>query len=118
MVLIDSTRFGEVVIDGERHGDVLIIEGRVRARDKEALRERHGTSHRIGDDEAQQLLTGPPDIVIIGTGQSGALTVDERTEDAIRRRARLILLKTPQAIERFNEFSRTKRVNALIHTTC
>ena len=39
--------------------------------------------------------------------------------EAIKKKGiELIVLKTQEAIEEFNELSKTKRVNALIHTTC
>jgi hypothetical protein len=63
-------------------------------------------------------LEGNPAVVIIGNGQSGVLRVDSETKKAIEAKARLLVLRTPEAIEKFNELSKEKRVNALVHTTC
>ncbi|MBI5229105.1 hypothetical protein HY991_03270 [Candidatus Micrarchaeota archaeon] len=120
MVKFDSTSFGEVWINGQKHGDVLIVEGEIIPRDIGNLKKIFGTSHRISEDEANKLLEGKPEYIVIGKGQDGVLQID----DSIMKKfesagVQLIDLETPEAIEKFNELhSKRKKVNALIHTTC
>ncbi len=119
VVRFDSTSFGKVVIDRTTYGDVLVVGTRVLPRKKDALRRAFGTSHALSEEEVERLLEDNPQAVIIGTGQSGLLRVEKAVEEKIKAAgAKLILLKTPEAIEKFNEISRNNKVNALIHTTC
>lgn len=109
---IDSTDFGRIVIDGKKCNDVLIVNNEILERDWGS------GSHRISNAEAEKLLIGDPDIIIIGTGQGGVLKVDNNVVEKIRKNAELLILKTPEAVKNFNELSKDKKVNALIHTTC
>jgi len=119
MIKFDSTNFGEVIINGISYGDVLIAGGRVTPRDRNLLRNVLGTSHAIGEWEVEKLLRGNPQAIIIGTGQSGLLRVSNKVRERVEKAGiELIALETPEAIEEFNRLSKTKRVNALIHTTC
>lgn len=119
MLRIEGTKFGSVTIDGKIYEDVLIVEGKVLRRDKVKIRAIYGTSHVVRKEEAEQLLDGNPEVVIIGTGQHGSLSVDQEAVSLIRQAgAELITIETPKAIQRFNELSATKRANALLHVTC
>lgn len=110
-MIIERTSFGKVVIDGKSYGDVLIVAGKILERDWQE------GSHRVSKGELEKLLSNEPDIVIIATGQSGVLEAENVIEE-IGKKTELIILETPEAIRKFNEFSKSKKVNALIHTTC
>lgn len=118
LVCIDSTSFGEVVIDGQKYGDVLIVGGDVIPRKRRLLERMFGTSHVLSMEEIQRLLSNSPEVVVIGTGQSGVLKVKEEQRKLLSSKAQLVELDTPQAIDEYNRLSKDKRVNALIHTTC
>lgn len=120
MLYIDSTRFGEVIINGAKYHQVLIIGDTAKERDTEKLKELFDTTHIIGDWEIQELLKENPQIVIVGTGQDGAMEVDENFSNTMNMKGiEVIIAKTPKAIEIYNEKAKgKKRVNALIHTTC
>jgi len=109
---IDSTDFGSIIIDGKKYGDVLIVNNEILERDWDS------GSHRISTGEAKKLLAGNPDVIIIGTGQAGVLKTDNNIIEKISRNAELIILKTREAVKKFNELTANKKVNALIHTTC
>ncbi len=119
-IKFEETNFGEVIIDGQKYGDVLVITDEIIPRDSELLHKLFGTNHRIADEEIGKLIEGKPDIIVIGAGQSGLLEV---TEDAKRKLeesgAEIETYETPIAIGKFNEACNLgKKVNALIHTTC
>lgn len=118
MVKFESTSFGEIIIDGKSYGDVLVIGGKVIPRRRTFLKRVYGTSHVIGKEEAEELLKGNPEVVIVGTGQSGLLEVSKEIRREIGQKAKLTILRTPEAIREFNQISHDKKVNALIHTTC
>lgn len=117
---VDSTKFGEVVVDGKKYNQVLIVGDSVAERDYEKLKELFGTSHRIGDWEAEVLLKGNPEVVVIGTGQDGKLEVDKDFLDRVQKEGvETLAAITPEAIKIYNEKVKAgKRVNALIHTSC
>jgi hypothetical protein len=120
MVHFDRTRFGAVTIDGKDYKDVLVIEGKII--DRETMVpgwfDQH-THHTVHKHELEKILEGRPEVIIIGNGQSSVLEVSLEVDKQIKqRKIELIVLETPRAIEEYNKISKTKRVNALIHTTC
>lgn len=115
MLRFDRTWFGSVAIGGKIWKDVIVVGEEVI--DRYYLGDIE--SHTISKKELDKLLEGKPEVIIIGTGQSGVLEVPKEIVRAIRQRSiELIVMETPDAIQEYNELSKTKRVNALIHTTC
>jgi len=74
---IDSTEFGSITIDGKRyeHDIVLTSEGKLREGRTEAR-------HLIGRKEFFDLLFERPGVIIIGTGQGGALEVAKEVRNS------------------------------------
>jgi len=117
---INSTDFGSITIDGKKYNQVLIVGNLVMERDYRKLEDLFGTTHKIGDWEIEELLKENPEIVVVGTGQSGVMEVDDRFFKIVREKnIETIVDITPKAIQIYNQKIRdNKRVNALIHTTC
>lgn len=120
MIKIDSVGWGNIIVNGQRYHEVLISGQNVESRDDERLENELGTDHAIGDWEIEKLLTGQPEIIIVGTGVAGVLKVSEKVkEKLVAGGAEVKVLLTPQAVSEFNRLvSDGKRVNVLIHTTC
>lgn len=120
MTFFEGTRFGEVIVDGRKHGDVLVVGGKVAERNREKLKLLYGTSHIVGKEELEALLRFNPQAVVIGTGQYDTLKVSEEVRSTFERQdIQLVVEPTPKAIRTFNRlFHESRRVNALIHTTC
>jgi len=118
--MINSTKFGEIVIDNKKYHQVLIIGDSIEERDYEKLQELFGTSHKIGEWEVEKLLKGNPQVIIVGTGQNGAMEVDDKLVDKFKALSiETIIDVTPKIIEIYNDQIKLgKRVNALMHTTC
>ena len=71
----------------------------------------------MNSEEIKLILKGKPKILVIGTGQWGRLRVtDDALKLAARRKVKVIQLRTPEAIKRFNELHGKKA--ALVHVTC
>jgi len=117
---IDSTQFGEITIDGKKYSQVLIVGNLVVERNYDKLKDLFGTSHKMGGWEIENLLKENPEIIVVGTGQNGAMEIDENFFKIMKNNGiEVIADLTPKAIEIFNAKVRGgKRVNALIHTTC
>jgi len=120
MVHIDSVKFGQIVIDGKKYNQVLIVNDMVYERDEQKLSEFFGTTHYIGEWEKEMLFQQNPQLIIIGIGQSGELKVDKDFfKQAQKQGIQVISALTPQAMQIYNaQKTQGKRVNALIHTTC
>jgi len=117
---INFTHFGEITIDDKKYHQVLIVGDVVEERDYKKLEELFGTSHEIGNWEVEKLLSNNPEIIIIGTGQTGAMEVGEKIIKKFKNKGiETIIATTPQIIEIYNEkIKQGVKTNALIHTTC
>ncbi len=113
VVRVDGTSFGSITVDGKRYShDVWIFaDGSIRRRERD---------HEFTLDELDLLLDGRPELVIVGTGQSGCVRIDEdAAREAGRRGIKIINDVTPEALKRYNEAVKTKRkVVGVFHVTC
>ncbi len=108
---IDSTCFGSIIVRGRKYeSDVIIFwDGEIIEREK---------SHNFSKGELQDILLKEPEIVVVGTGQSGLMKVDESAEIlAGLEGVKIVAKPTPQAIEEFNKLS-GKKVAGIFHVTC
>ncbi|MBD3185274.1 hypothetical protein GF325_00485 [Candidatus Bathyarchaeota archaeon] len=118
---IDSTKFGSITIDGKEYSHDLYIlpDGNMEKRDKSHSPRIHG--HRsLGKAEIKHILSTNPDILLIGTGQSGVLPFQEDVEGMLQNSAIVTIKeKTPDIINEFNKkWDDGKRVAAILHVTC
>jgi hypothetical protein len=110
---MEGTSFGSITADGETypHDIWVFADGSIRRRDR---------NHEFTLDELYGLLEGEPEVVIVGTGQSGCVRVEEAVlEEAKRKGFRVIRDTTPRAINRYNDAVKAgKRVAGAFHVTC
>lgn len=113
MVKIDFTKFGEVSVDGKiYYSDMLVWwDGRVEFRVKK---------HTFDMDDFLGLLKKKPEVIVIGTGQTGVVKVSDKVRQAAEeRKIKLYVDPSPKAVDMFNGLvAQRKRAVALIHTTC
>ena len=110
---IDGTTFGSITVDGGRYPyDIWILADG-------SIRRRNG-NHEFTLNELDLLLKDRPEVVVVGTGQSGCVRIDEdATREASRRGIKIISDITPKALKRYNEVVKAKRrVAGVFHTTC
>lgn len=111
---IEEYTFGCFIIDGRRYfDDIKIIDGKVRY-----WQGREG--HDLKKEEIENLVSASPEYIIIGTGASGVLVVSKEIQNFIKAMdINLIIDKTQNACNKFNELSRQrKKVAAILHGTC
>ena len=116
---INKTKFGSITIAGERYeNDVIIrLKGKVEKRKKKLSKEVFGTSHLISLAEAEFIYEDGVTRIIIGTGQSGMVTLsDEAAAYLKQKNCTVELLPTPEAILRWNQ-TECKAIG-LFHVTC
>lgn len=112
--MIESYKFGKIVIDGKTYrSDLIIYEDKI---DDNWWRRK---GHSLCPDDIQEIIDAKPDILIVGTGYSGLMKVPRKTEKFIEEEGiQLIAEKTTKAVETYNDLSRDKRVVAALHLTC
>ncbi len=118
-LLISHTSFGSITIAGERYEhDVLIrLNGRIEKRKKKLSKQVYGTSHVIALAEAEYVYEKGAEVLLVGTGQSGLVSLSPEAEAFFREKGcALELLPTPEAILRWNKME--GKAIALFHVTC
>ncbi len=116
---IDSAEFGSLTIEGETiEHDVLIrLSGKVKKRKKKLSKAIYGTSHTISRDEAKHIFEEGAQRLIIGTGHEDNVRLSEEAAEYLKKKkVRVSLATTPQAIKRWNRA--TGAVIGLFHVTC
>ncbi len=116
---ITYTSFGEVAI-GKRvyKMDIFIRgDGRVKKRDKAAVKKQYGTSHKIGPEELDKVCKGNPEVLIIAAGHTGLCALTAEGEEFLRSRGIAFqTLPSPRAIRAYNRVRSRKAV--IVHVTC
>jgi hypothetical protein len=115
MVLINSTEFGSITIDGKTYYNDVIVswDGKI----KEA---RIFVRHLFGNNELEDLMRKNPEVIVVGTGDSGLLRVSDEVRRLCKQKnVELVEMTSKKAIEKFNEsLKQGKKVIGFIHTTC
>lgn len=120
MPKIEKVSWGNVKVDNKTYHQALIIGDEVLERESNKLHDLFGTTHRIGDWEKEKLLSGNPEIILIATGWSGLVKIDDDFKNKLKEKEiELQTVLTPKVVEQYSQLVKEdKRVNALIHTTC
>jgi peroxiredoxin len=115
---LEGLVFGSITVDGkEWTDDVVIDRGRARPRDKGPSKSRRAEFNHTPLTPEEDI---PWDcrVLLIGIGMDGRLPVtDELKKEAEKRGVKLILKKTPEALEYLKE-RQDGAMNAVLHITC
>ena len=115
MNLVDSYRFGKIVINGQKYTrDLIIFPNEV----KTNWWRKDG--HSLCLEDLNVLDDIKTDFLIVGIGSAGVMNVPA---DVIRelnqKEIEVIVLKTPEAIEKYNRLVKEgKQVAGAFHLTC
>lgn len=114
MNIIDSYRFGLVVVGGKQYtSDVIIFPDRVR---DNWWRQ---TGHQLCLEDIAEVITANPEVLIVGSGASGLMKVLPELERGIKTQGiELIVEATAQAGHTYNQLCHSQRVVAALHITC
>jgi len=109
--------FGFIRIDGVTYEhDIVIDRGQVRKRKKKQSKKFRGNFGHT-PLSAEEDIPWKCQTLVIGTGESGSLPVmDEVGQAANRRKVKLLVLPTSQAIEQLE--LHPEECNAILHVTC
>jgi len=112
---IDQYAFGKIVIDGKTYtSDVILYPEKV---DPSWWRKE---GHRLQPEDLETVIRKKPDILIIGTGNVGAMTVPQETLDYLRSQGIDVrVARTGKAVDIFNGSQKeNKKIIAALHLTC
>lgn len=120
MPKIDKVSWAKVKIDGKDFWQALIIGNKSIPREVERVKQEYGTDHVVAEWEQKLLLSGNPEVVLITSGWSGVLRVDEEFKKKVKEAGvELRVVLSPRVVKEYKQLiGEGKRVNALIHTTC
>ncbi len=112
--MIDSYSFGSVTIDGKIYtSDVIIYPDRI---DSDWWRKQ---GHSLCVEDIEEVLAEKPEVIIIGCGASGAMSIPWETRDWIESLGiELIAQNTSEAVATHNELCSKKKVITCLHLTC
>jgi len=116
---IESTGFGYIIVAGARiENDIVIpLSGKPAKRKKKLSKAIYGTSHIVSRDEAEYVYEEGAELLVVGSGQYGNLTLSpEASKYLAKCNCRVELLPTPQAIQHWN--GAKGMVIGLFHVTC
>ncbi len=116
---LEYPSFGKIIVDGKtyEHDVVVYPSGRVGKRKKWLSKSKHGTSHKLDPDELREYLTEDFEVLIVGTGYYGYLSLLPGSRELVRDKE-VYELPTRKAVELFNELNEKKRVLGIFHVTC
>lgn len=123
--MIEEYHFGSLTIDGQIYNDDVEI--RSLSSKTEVLDWQRDESHVIDADAVKRTVEQKPDIIIIGTGETGVARVTESAQQFIAEKGiKLIIDITGEAIKTFNVIQQNsleeegEEVNliGLFHLTC
>jgi hypothetical protein len=111
---IESFSFGNIAIEGKNYTtDVIVYPDRV---ESNWVREEE---HRPQISEFADIVKTEPEILIIGTGYAGVLSVPDQIRNYLTSKGiEVHVEKTKQAIEMFNVLRHKEKVVAVLHITC
>ncbi len=112
--IIDSYRFGQVVVSGKKYSsDVIIFPDRVR---DNWWRK---TEHQLCLEDIAGVTTENPEVLVVGTGASGLMKVLPEVERGVEAQGiKLIVEATDKACHAYNHVCHSQRVVAALHITC
>lgn len=106
--------FGRIVIGDDVYTqDVIIFPERVRT----SWWRKEG--HVVSLEDIREVIEYKPEVIIIGTGAYGRVTVQEDVKAKAKDMGiELIICPTSDAVKKYNEIRTLKRTVACLHLTC
>ena len=116
---LESPTFGRILADGKiyDHDIVIYPSGKIGMRKKWISKKKHGTSHKLDPDELREYLGEEFDVLVVGTGMYGMLSLLPESRELLGNRE-VIEKPTPEAVRLFNELRKERRVLGIFHVTC
>jgi hypothetical protein len=112
--MIEHYNFGHIIINGKEYNSDLIIF--IDHIDDNWWRKE---GHNLCIDDVKEIINKKPDILIIGTGFYGLMKVSPEIRKYLESIGiKLIVKKTKDACDEYNNLHQNKKVIAAFHLTC
>ena len=113
-MMIDSYDFGQIVIDGKRYEkDLIFFSDRIKGDWWRKM------GHLLQMEDLKEVLEAKPEVLVVGTGYYGAMTVPPETRRHVESEGiEIIVEKTAEACKTFNRLVISRKVVAALHLTC
>ncbi|RLE12747.1 hypothetical protein DRJ04_05605 [Candidatus Aerophobetes bacterium] len=114
--MIERYTFGQITIRGKTYTSDVIIHPDERVDDNWWRKE----GHLLLPEDLEEVVKEKPDILIVGTGNSGLMEVPASTKKWIESKGiKLIACPTKEACNIYNQLYKSgSRVTAAFHLTC
>lgn len=111
---ISSYSFGRITVNGETYTqDLIIFPAHIRS----SWWRQQG--HSLSPDDLKEVTEAAPDLLIVGTGYSGAMKVPADTISYLESRGiEVEVRETTAAVTAFNGAPESRKVVAALHLTC
>jgi hypothetical protein len=113
--MINDYKFGSIIINNQEYRHDVLVSWQEDVSDWTRKE-----SHNISLPDIKKALAKKPDLIVVGTGESGVAQLQEKTrKEILNKGIKLVLDKTPEAIKAFNILKKKDlRVVGLFHLTC
>lgn len=113
-IVIEHYDFGQIVINGKRYTQDLII-----FPDRVADGWWRNEGHRLSINDLKDVVQAKPEVLIVGTGYSGLMKVPAEVKERMKsENIELIVENTREACKIYNRLAQTRNVVAAFHLTC
>ncbi len=111
---IESMRFGKIIIDGHSYNrDVIVLPDRVLPNWWRV------EGHSLCLEDLQQALAAQLELLVIGTGIFGRMSVPEDVRGQVESEGiEVHVIATREACDHYNQMREEKRSAAALHITC
>lgn len=111
---IQSYRFGEIVIEGQKYSDdLLVFPDRVRT----GWWRKEG--HLLQVEDLKEVLEAKPEVLIVGTGTQQEMKVASEVVSHTKKEGiELLAFDTRTACQTWNQLVGKRKVAAALHLTC
>jgi hypothetical protein len=112
--VIKEYSFGRIKINDQVYkNDVIVYPNRV---EPDWWRDQ---GHLLQEQDLTEVMKFEPEFLVVGTGANGVMTVPKQLKKMLQEQTNLVVAKTPQAIEKFNQLlAEDKKVVGAFHLTC
>lgn len=113
--MVEKYHFGLIVVNGKEYNRDVEIRW-----DDEILPWIRKESHIIDIGDAKRAIEQKPEIIVIGTGESGVVEIfEDAQKEILSKGIELIVKETGEAVNIFNDLKiQGKKVIGLFHLTC
>ncbi|MFX1536238.1 MAG: MTH938/NDUFAF3 family protein [Promethearchaeota archaeon] len=125
-MIFEKTSFGSIMVSGKTYNhDVCLFVGESTLQKRDKSHSKHIHGHReLSRWELEKLLEGKPEVLLIGTGQSGILPMSKETQtwlESVKQEQNFQLIQdiTPNILAKANKLLKSgKKIAGIFHVTC